>query len=190
MESTQTLIENARAGDGRAIEKLYERYLAPLQRWARGRLPAYARDLAETSDIVQDSVLASLRNLHRFDVRHEGAFLGYLKTAVLHRLRDEIRRAGRMRWRVEPAGMEAGTADAAEASPVEQAIGRETLAAYERALERLEPGERELIVARVELGLSFSEVAAATERPSADAARMAVRRALLRLAGEMARDAS
>jgi DNA-directed RNA polymerase specialized sigma24 family protein len=37
----------------------------------------------------------------------------------------------------------------------------------------------------VELGMSFEEVAAATGRPSADAARKAVSRALLRLADEM-----
>jgi DNA-directed RNA polymerase specialized sigma24 family protein len=42
-----------------------------------------------------------------------------------------------------------------------------------------------VLIARVELGMSFDEVAAATGRPSGDAARKAVSRALLRLAEEM-----
>jgi DNA-directed RNA polymerase specialized sigma24 family protein len=41
---------------------------------------------------------------------------------------------------------------------------------------------REAIIGRVELGLSYAELAAAMGRPSADAARMAVGRALLKLA--------
>ena len=42
---------------------------------------------------------------------------------------------------------------------------------------------------RVEFGLSFAEVAEVLGKPSPDAARMAVVRALVRLAEEMERDA-
>ena len=40
-------------------------------------------------------------------------------------------------------------------------------------------------MARLELGLTYAEVAAATEKPSSDAARMAVTRAIERLIEEM-----
>jgi len=70
-------------------------------------------------------------------------------------------------------------------SPVDSAIGSETLERYEAALDRLSAPEREAIVARVELGLSYTELAEALDKPSPDAARMAVARALLRLADEM-----
>ena len=53
------------------------------------------------------------------------------------------------------------------------------------ALQRLKPAEREAIVARVELQLTYEELAVALDKPSKDAARMAVARALLRLAMEM-----
>jgi RNA polymerase sigma-70 factor (ECF subfamily) len=102
----------------------------------------------------------------------------------VNRIRDELRRAQR---RPSSVALESGVADS-EASPLEQAIGAETLDRYDRALDRLTADERELIVARVELGLSYAEVAEATARASADAARMAVGRALLRLAGEMRAD--
>ena len=42
-----------------------------------------------------------------------------------------------------------------------------------------------MIIGRVELGLTYSEIAAAAGKPSANAARMAVTRALIRLAEEM-----
>jgi RNA polymerase sigma-70 factor (ECF subfamily) len=67
-------------------------------------------------------------------------------------------------------------------------IGVEAVERYEAALKRLRDQEREAIVARIEMGLSYDEVAAALKRPSADAARMLVGRALLRLAKEMRRE--
>jgi DNA-directed RNA polymerase specialized sigma24 family protein len=65
------------------------------------------------------------------------------------------------------------------------AIGRETLDRYEEALARLTVDDREAIIARVELGLSHHEIAEALGKPSDDAARMAVARALVRLVKEM-----
>jgi DNA-directed RNA polymerase specialized sigma24 family protein len=51
----------------------------------------------------------------------------------------------------------------------------------------LRPEEREAIVARIEMECSYQEVAQALGKPSADAARMTVSRALLKLAEEMNR---
>jgi RNA polymerase sigma-70 factor (ECF subfamily) len=49
----------------------------------------------------------------------------------------------------------------------------------------LESEEREAIIGRIELGLSYAELATAMGRPSADAARMAVARAMLKLAKQL-----
>jgi RNA polymerase sigma-70 factor (ECF subfamily) len=70
-------------------------------------------------------------------------------------------------------------------SPLEQAIGREAVDRYERALERLKPEEREAIIARVEMGYSYEELAQVLGKPTADAARKAAQRALVHLAEEM-----
>ena len=74
-----------------------------------------------------------------------------------------------------------------QASPLDEAIGRQAVERYEAALERLRPEEREAVVARIEMDGSYQQVAQALGKPSADAARMAVSRALLRLAEEMNR---
>ena len=55
------------------------------------------------------------------------------------------------------------------------------------ALGRLRPEDREAIVARVEMDFSYEEVAQALGKPSAGAARVAISRALVRLAEEMNR---
>ena len=70
-------------------------------------------------------------------------------------------------------------------SPLAQAIGHEGIERYEAALERLRPADREAIVARIELQQSYEEVAAALGKPTPDAARVAVTRALARLVEEM-----
>jgi RNA polymerase sigma-70 factor (ECF subfamily) len=72
-------------------------------------------------------------------------------------------------------------------SPIEEAIGREAVEAYERALERLKPEEREAIIARVEMGYTYEELAQALGKPTPDAARKTAQRALVRLAEEMKR---
>ena len=71
-------------------------------------------------------------------------------------------------------------------SPLDLAIGSETLARYEAALERLRPEDQDLIVARIEMGLPHAEIAAMFDKPSVAAVHMALSRALVKLAEEMA----
>jgi RNA polymerase sigma-70 factor (ECF subfamily) len=75
-------------------------------------------------------------------------------------------------------------------SPLEDAIGAEALRQYDEALARLKPDEREAIVARVEMGYTYEELAESLGKPSWDAARKTAKRALVRLAQEMARGRS
>jgi RNA polymerase sigma factor (sigma-70 family) len=183
LSSTADLLRRARMGDEEALNDLCRRHLASLRRWARGRLPAWTRDLRDTEDLVQETLTQTLRHLDDFEPRHEGALQAYLRQALLNRVRDEIRRVAR-----HPAAgaidEQNGFTDPA-ASPLEQVIGREAMERYEAALLRLRPEEREVIIARVEMQQSYQQIAAAHGKSSADAARMAVARALLRLAEEM-----
>jgi RNA polymerase sigma-70 factor (ECF subfamily) len=72
-----------------------------------------------------------------------------------------------------------------ELSPLEQMLGREKMARYDAALARLRPADREAIIARIELQYRYDELAIALGKPSANAARVAVSRAIQRLADEM-----
>ena len=182
-ESTFHLIERARAGDKQALERLFARHLKPLQQWASGRLPKWARDLADTDDLVQDTLLKTFKRIEGFEPRRVGALQAYLRNAVLNRLRDELRRKGRAPVTTDIEDIDLEAAD----SPLEHAIGREAVQAYEQALRLLKPEEREAIIARLELGYSYEELAAALNKPTADAARKTAQRALVRLAEEMKR---
>lgn len=180
-DSTVDLLARARAGDARALEPLFARYLPRLRRWASGRLPAWARDAVDTQDLVQDTLISVFKQVDRFEPQREGAFQAYLRQAVMNRIRNAIRdRAARPDGTTIDEALPSG-----EGSPLERAIGLEQLERYEAALARLRSIDREAIIARVEMGCTYPEVAAMLDLPSADAARKAAQRALVRLAAEL-----
>ena len=183
-ESSFELVIRARAGDHEALDALLARYDPRIRRWAHGRLPKTARGASETNDLVQDTLMKVYQRIHQFEPRHPGAFQGYVWTTLWNCIRDAARKHRR-------AGVTDTLDDdipAYEPSPFELALGRETLARYERALEALRPEDREAIVARIELGLPYTEVAAALGKPTVAAAQMAVSRALVKLAEGMAHE--
>jgi RNA polymerase sigma-70 factor (ECF subfamily) len=180
-EGSLTLLERARAGDRAALETLISRYLPRLQRWASGRLPRWARDVADTHDLVQETLFQTFKRIERFESRGEGALQAYLRQAILNRIRDELRRAKR---RPATSGLDSQVEDQGR-SPLEEAIGQEALERYEMALAKLRREDREAIVARIELGYTNEEIAELLGKPTPNAARMTVERALVRLAKEM-----
>ena len=182
-ETTFRLLERVRAGDETALEALFARYAAPLRRWASGRLPRRARDGADTQDLVQETLLQTLRKIGSFEPRREGALQAYLRQALMNRIRDELRRYER---RGPPEALDSQIVDDTP-SPVEQAIGQQAVDRYERALANLRAEDREAIVARVEMDCSYEQLAEMLGKPSTGAARKAAQRALIRLAAEMKR---
>ena len=182
--STLDLLERFKRGDEHAIDLLVERSIPPLQRWARGRLPPWARSLVETEDLVQTALIRALPHLKHFEPHHAGALQAYLRQAVANHIRDEIRKAAsRPSAEVSDAQVDLSP------SPLERAIGREGIERYEAALAKLRPIDREAIVARVELQQSYEEVAIALQKPNANAARVAVARAVKNLVNTMANQA-
>lgn len=181
IESTARLLDRVRDGDPSARNDLAARYLPMLRRWSHGRLPRAARDMADTDDLVQVALMKALNKIEGFVPRREGAFLAYLRTTVLNSVRDELRRLARRPGRdsLDERMPTSGP------SLVERAIGREMLEAYEAALSGLPQEHQEAVIMRVEFGYTYPEIADALGSPTANAARMTVSRALIRLAEEM-----
>ncbi len=179
--STGELLRLAKDGDARARDQLLTRYLPRLQRWADGRLPMHARSLLDTDDVVQDTLLRVLEGLDRIELRRPDGFQSYVRQAVLNRIRDEVRWAAR---RPGPDGIPETLQDPLP-SPLENAIGADMIARYERGLARLDEDDQQLLHLRIELDFDYEEIAAMTGRKSRDAARMAIQRALARLAEAM-----
>jgi RNA polymerase sigma-70 factor (ECF subfamily) len=182
MTSTIELLDRFKRGDEDAISELVERSIPPLKRWARGRLPQWARSLAETQDLVQNAVLKALPHLKTFEAEHPGALQAYLRRAVDNHIKDEIRKV-----KARPVAESLSSQQLDEGpSPLEVAIGREGVERYEAALKTLRDGDQQAIIARYELQQSYEEIAIALGKPSADAARMAVIRAIQNLLKSMA----
>ncbi len=181
VDSSVDLLIKAQSGDAQALDRLLARYLPRLRRWATGRLPAGVRTMRDTGDVVQEAVISALRHLNTLEIRTDGALQAYLRRSVHNLIIDLHRRKNRRPRRDEMPD----DAIAPGTSPLEAAIGAEALENYERALACLREEDRHAIVLRVELGLDYQEMATQLGKASSDAARMAVTRAIVRLADQM-----
>lgn len=178
-EPTEMLLRRIRAGDAEARQALYDRCLPALLRWAHGRLPQYVRGANDTEDLVQTTLLRALRHLDDFKASGSGAFLAYLRQILLNEVRHEIRsqrRHGGAHLAVEDVEL----VDEGK-SAVEMLVSEQRLRAYENALATLSRRQQELLVLRIEFGLSWQEIALEIGG-SADAVRMTATRALQRMA--------
>lgn len=176
LESTATLIHRIQKGDLQAREQLMARCLPLLRRWAHGRLPAYGRGLSETDDMVQVALMRALGRIDTFRPEHEGAFLAYLRQILLNTIRNELRTTSR-RPATEPLDGEPPRLTGPEHRDLVA-----DLDTYERALGTLSEHQRQAVILRFEFGMTFPEIAEEANFPSADAARMAVSRALVAIA--------
>ncbi len=175
-DSTLDVLERARRGDRSAAQVLIARAVPPLRRWSRGRVPHYARGTADTEDVVQDAVLGTFKRIERFEHRTVGALQAYLREAVMNRIRDLIRSSRRRGITVELKD----DLPVQDLSPLEVAIRAEKSERFLKALQALSPADRQVIVWRIELGYTVSEISERLGKSKA-AAGMTVSRALQRL---------
>src|SRR5882762_10242397 len=101
--STKALLLRAQTGEQQALGELYNRYLMRVLAAVRARLGAELRGKLESWDIVQDALMASLKNIQSFNQTSEGAFLNWLAKVVENRIRDQLDyfRAGKRDHRME-----------------------------------------------------------------------------------------
>ena len=191
---TLQLVRRAQSGDRAALQPLFERYYERVRRIARVRLGQGLRQRMDSGDIVQETFLAALGAFDHFEVRDESSLLQWLAVLLENRIRDAAdwndaarRAAGRERPLVAQgrSGTIAIDPAASGPTPADGAARDEQLAALDDALAGLPEQDRELIVLRDYVGMSWDEVAQRVGRPSADAARMAHGKVLLELAARM-----
>ncbi len=184
--SEQRLLNRVRRGSSSAVNALFERYAPWLRRRASGRLPQWARSGVATSDLVQDVLHHAFARLNWFESKHVSALRAYLRRAVENRVQDELRRAIR---RLDLARLAPGEEpprpfeDAA--AQYRQLLHDEMWGRYREGLKRLKVRDRRLIVGRAELGYNYEQLAATERLPSPDAARKALKRAVIRLSAVM-----
>ena len=175
-DSTEDLVIRAKVGDRSAENEIVRRNLPRLRRFAHGRLPSRLRHGYDTEDIVQDSLLNTLQRIASFDTTRPGGLQAYLRVAIQNRVRDECRR------RVPIASSEelAEVIDKGP-SPFDRAWEKEIAERQQAALEHLRPADRALLVAWIDMGYDYKQLARLFGKPTPNAARVAVHRALRRV---------
>jgi RNA polymerase sigma factor (sigma-70 family) len=146
-------------------------------------LPVWARTGTDTRDIVQDALLQTFRRFDGFQDRGRGALQAYLRRAVDNRIQDELRKVRRRPTPTDDGVLEGQPSIAP--SPFEQALDQEQQALFMNAVARLTADEQRLVVGRLTLGYNYEQLAALTNRTTAESARQAVRRAVIKLAKAM-----
>jgi RNA polymerase sigma-70 factor (ECF subfamily) len=154
----QAWIAAALRGDAAGARSLYAAYVGRVYRTVR---PLCADD-AEAEDVTQDAFAKALEALDRYAPREGTPFFAWLSTIALNVARKSRRRRARTRP-TEPLTLEAlaepGESGLEDESlePLDRATLREALL---RALETLEPREREIISLRYGGELDAKEIGA------------------------------
>lgn len=159
------------------VQELSARYAFHLEQWTVGRTPAWARESVNARQVVHDTLLEVALDE---DVTPDAGFetaLGRIRRTLHNKVLASLDNVRRGSASAPPARTGSRLADTA--------VAADLLERYEAALKRLEPIEREAVIARAELGLPWSDVADILAKPTVAAARFTVSRALIRLAREM-----
>ena len=171
IRKTQELVALAQGGDNAALDQLCKVYGERVQRIVRFRMGGELRAKLESMDLVQDAFVAAVRDLDKFEYRDEGDFLRWLSRIAENRIRDnldklhankrDIRREiplnGHRRGGENSFVKTIGPADSVTPSVIMSK--REELNKLEKAMEKLRPEYRDVIVlVRIE-GLSHKEAA-------------------------------
>jgi RNA polymerase sigma-70 factor (ECF subfamily) len=173
----ESLLDAARGGDRGARQALYACCLPTLRRWAQGCLSRERRGINDADDLVQIVLMRALNRLADFETRGANSFLAYLHQIMLNEVRNDLRKQRRRGETVECDDTIATDGDPV----VEQMLGHERERAYTGALRKLNPRQQEHVALRIELGMSFREIAIRVGG-SADGARMTVMRGLRNMA--------
>jgi RNA polymerase sigma-70 factor, ECF subfamily len=187
---TSVRIRSAIGGDAASVAWLVDRFSPVLLAQARFRVGKLLRRHYDPEDLVADVWAVALRRLGDLHVAADSstaAIVRYLGTVMLRRVRDVARLAAVRRSAKSPdASREASVSqlDASTTSLVTRAIRDERTSILVRAIEDLDPLDRQVVVLRGIEGVSLAETAAIMNAtPGAVATRY--HRALKKLKSEL-----
>ena len=181
---TLQLVERAQDGDAESLNRLLDRYFHRVRTIVRARMGKRLRRWHDSGDVIQQTFIAAVRRLRDFEMRDTAALINWLSRIAehqIHDLADQMDAEKRSTARdVHMSELGANSTDGdgnfelpdQAPGPSDSATTSEEQEILDRAIARLSDEYRELILLRDYMGHSWSEVAAHTEAPSPDAARM------------------
>ena len=168
---TESLLDQARAGDAEALGQLLESHRGYLTVLARVQIGRRLQGKVDAADVVQDAYLGAYRDFKQFRGTTEGEFLAWLRQVLAFVLANLVRHyqgTQRRDVRLERQlavelnqsshALDRGLV-AQQSSPSQQAVRREQSVLLAEALARLPDEWRDLLILRHLEGLTFPEVA-------------------------------
>lgn len=174
--TTAVLLKQYKQGDQASCDQLFAMFQPILYRWAHGRIPAQAKGFMNTEDVVQDTLMLAFKKVDQIEAKYPGAFFTYLRTIFINQIKQELRKNKPFQLSITQYSHEQKLA-------YENDL--DTLIAYDQAIEKLSKEESEAVVLRMEFGFTHQEIADLMHRPSANATRMFITRALVKVAEGM-----
>lgn len=182
------MLRRAQSGEAEAIDRLLVATEERLRRVVDSRLGAKLRVSLRRSDVLQNSYLAMLDALPRFEGSSEDEFVAWVAGIIENDIRRQNRWFGaqkrRAPSRTSQRNLLAGILMPSTPTPSAEVAATEEQARLYAALERLEPDQAEIIQMSVFDQLPYAEIATRLAR-SEGACRMLMLRARTALALEL-----
>ena len=193
-DSTRRLLDDARTGDGAAVDRLLGEFREPLRKVIDLRLDPVLGRRVDASDIVQDVLLEANQRLTEYLKNPAMPFHLWLRHLAQDRIIDTHRRhrlaqrrsvdreqpIARPAWADESSVSLVAHLIDTDRTPTSEAIRHELQRRLSTAIDQLSDDDREIVLMRHHEGLSNQEVAKALDLTEA-AASMRYLRALRRL---------
>jgi len=153
--SESVLVEQARAGDRRALDQLVRAHYGPLRALL---LRSGSVRPSDVEDVVQETFLRAFAAVERYE--HRGHLRTWLYRIALNLARDRRRRAGRLITREDVAALaDLEGEDPAGGDPGQEVLARMEGARLAEALDSLPPTHREVVLLRFYADRSLPEIA-------------------------------
>ncbi len=168
---TRHLVALAKDGDASALDRLCAIYGDRVRQIVRLRMGNELRSKLQSMDVVQDAFIAALRGMKDFTYENEGDFLRWLAAITENRIRDHLEKfhAGRRDIRreipLDASGQSSKDTFVQTVGPVDVTTPsmvvskREELDRLEKAMDKLTPEYRQVILLAKMEGLSGAELA-------------------------------
>lgn len=187
-QSSQRLLNQARAGDRDALGRLMQQLRPYVRVLARGTHRGALAGRADDSDLIQDAMVEVTRSFHGFRGAEVPEFLAWLKSVVAHTVHHSIRELVGTQKRNSVAinrSLDPDDVAGDAASPDRLAEVREESARLAATVERLPHDLQQVLLLRLVDNLPHAAIASRLGRTEA-ACRMAFLRAVRRLQELMA----
>lgn len=167
---TERLVALAKAGDNSALDLLCKVYGERVRRIVRLRMDREIRPKLDSMDVVQDALFSALKGIKGFVYKNEGDFLQWLSTIAQNQLRDnrdkfhadkrDIRKEVRLDKNASATGHGPGRISYAIETTTPSVIlsRKEELDNLEKAMDKLKPEYREIIILAKIDRLSYKEI--------------------------------